>query len=103
MMVNEVMLAGETVGEFIWRMARERILTEEYTDAIGASLGATLAERMPLRSFFPWKTILTWVVDRTLPEYGLLALRRVLAVARLIDPTKEMFLIPGIDTPASGA
>ena len=99
MLVDETMVSGESVGEFIWRMAKERILTEAYTDEIGTALGTTLAEKMPFKKFFPWKTMLTWVVDRALPEYGLLALRRVLGVAKLINESDPVFHIPNIDPP----
>lgn len=97
MLVQESLNVGESVGEFIWRMAKERILTEEYTDGIAQSLGEVLAMKMPFQKFFPWKTMMVWIMDRTLPEYGLLALRKVLEVSKLIVPGDEYYHIPGID------
>ena len=99
MLVQETLQVGESVGEFIWRIARERILTEEYTDQVGAVLSSTLAAKMPLQKFFPWKTIFAWVMDRFLPEYGMVALREVLGAVKLINPADDRFHIPGVDEP----
>lgn len=97
MLVASEMHVGESVGQFIWRMAAERILNEQYTDEIAVAVAESLALKMPLKKFFPWKTMLTWVIDRALPEYGMLALRRMLEVAKLAEPGDPYFHIPGID------
>lgn len=77
--VSEAMLPEETVGEFLYRIAEEEILTEESTDKIAGILSELVRKVIPI----PWidwlgARFLRRLLDRQMPEVGLWAVREIL-------------------------
>lgn len=77
MRASEAVQPDESVGEFIWRMAKEHILTEKTTDEVAVWTGRAVAAVVPLP--IPGKeAIITGLIDRKMPELGLVLVRKIL-------------------------
>ncbi len=90
--------SDETLGEFLWRVAKEHVFTEASTDEVAKWLSSTLAALVPLP--IPGKAmVIRRIIDSKLPELPLLATRELLQVVGLLDKDDRRHPIPGLETP----
>lgn len=82
--VSELVVDGENLGDFIWRVATDYILTEKVTDQVASWVGGAIASRMP--GWIPFKgRFVTNYLDKNMPQMPLILLRKLLLAAGLIE------------------